>query len=151
MIAKKSLRRWVNWWLRCVRRSGRARGFWSVVELRKRIYGAVVVKVSSGRIRGAVERVRGLRERQEARLAGVVIPGGGGGSRFHDRRARAGSKGRALRDFAALCLLAVSCGISRAVARTVTRNFEPAARKMTGVRWSHLMHPMNQVHKMSDS
>ena len=34
-------------------------GFWSVVELRKRIYGAVVVKVSSGRIRGAVERVRG--------------------------------------------------------------------------------------------
>lgn len=108
-------------------------------------------KVSSGRIRGAVERVRGLRERQEARLAGVVIPGGGGGSRFHDRRARAGSKGRALRDFAALCLLAVSCGISRAVARTVTRNFEPAARKMTGVRWSHLMHPMNQVHKMSDS
>ena len=108
-------------------------------------------KVSSGRIRGAVERVRGLRERQEARLAGVVIPGGGGGSRFHDRRARAGSKGRALRDFAALCTRAVSGGNSRAVARTVTRNFEPAARKMTGVRWSHLMHPMNQVHKMTKS
>lgn len=35
---------------------------------------AVVVKVSSGWIRGAVERVRSLRERQEARLAGVVIP-----------------------------------------------------------------------------
>lgn len=83
--------------------------------------------------------------------SGSCHPRGGGGSRFHDRRARAGSKGRALRDFAALCLLAVSCGISRAVARTVTRNFEPAARKMTGVRWSHLMHPMNQVHKMSDS
>ncbi len=85
------------------------------------VCGAVVVKVSSGWIRGAVERVRGLRERQEARLAGVVIPGGGGGSRFHDRRARAGSKGRALRDFAALCLLAVSRGISRAEARTMTR------------------------------
>ena len=28
---------------------------------------------------------------------------------------------------------------------------EPAARKMTGVRWSHLMHPMNQVHKMTNS
>lgn len=36
---------------------------------------AVVVKVSSGWIRGAVERVRSLRERQETRLAGVVIPG----------------------------------------------------------------------------
>ena len=30
-------------------------------------------------------------------------------------------------------------------------NFEPLARKMTGVRWSHLMHRMNQVHKMSTS
>ena len=30
-------------------------------------------------------------------------------------------------------------------------NFEPLARKMTGVRWSHLMHRMNQVHKMSNS
>lgn len=60
--------------MRCVRRSGRARGFWSVVELRERICGAVVVKASSGWIRSAIERVRGLRERREARLAGVVIP-----------------------------------------------------------------------------
>lgn len=30
-------------------------------------------------------------------------------------------------------------------------NFETLARKMTGVRWSHLMHRMNQVHKMSNS
>ena len=64
--------------------------------------------------------------------------------------ALAGSRPRASR-FRGAGALAVSCGISRAVARTVTRNFELAARKMTGVRWSHLMHSMNQVHKMSDS
>ena len=98
---------------------------------------------------------QGLRERQKAeavkRLYGAILEAVAGVSRFHDRRARAGSRGRALRVFAALCLLAVVCGISRAEARTMTRNFEPLARKMTGVRWSHLMHSMNQVHKMSDS
>ena len=65
--------------------------------------------------------------------------------------ALAGSRSRALRLFAALVPWRSHDGISRAVARTVTRNFELAARKMTGVRWSHLMHSMNQVHKMSDS
>ncbi|WP_304193966.1 hypothetical protein, partial [Rothia mucilaginosa] len=30
-------------------------------------------------------------------------------------------------------------------------NFEPLARKMTGVRWSHLMHSMTQVFILSDS
>lgn len=49
------------------------------------------------------------------------------------------------------CLLAVVCGISRAEARTVTRNFEPLARKMTNVNRSHLMHSMNPVHILSDS
>lgn len=42
-------------------------------------------------------------------------------------------------------------GQAAGVARTVTRNFELAARKMTGVRWSHLMHPMNQGFILSDS
>lgn len=57
----------------------------------------------------------------------------------------------ALRVFAALCLLAVVCGISRAEARTVTRNFEPLARKMTDARRSHLMHSMNPVHILNGS
>ena len=30
-------------------------------------------------------------------------------------------------------------------------NFEPLARKMTGVRWSHLMHSMTQGFILSDS
>lgn len=88
-------------------------GFLVCGEVVQAGFCAVAVKVSSGWIRGALECVRGLREWQEARLAGVVIPEGVG-SRFHDRRARAGSRGRALRVFAALCLLAVSGGISRA-------------------------------------
>ena len=49
------------------------------------------------------------------------------------------------------CLLAVVCGISRAEARTVTRNFEPLARKMTNVNRSHLMHSMTQGFILSDS
>lgn len=64
---------------------------------------------------------------------------------------RGQAAGRALRVFAALCLLAVVCGISRAEARTVTRNFEPLARKMTDARRSHLMHPMTQGFILSDS
>lgn len=116
-----------------------------MAELRERICSAGVVKVLSGWIRGAVERVRGLRERQEARLAGAVIPEGVG-SRFHDRRARAGSRGRALRVFAALCLLAVSGGISRAKARTSGRIFvaknSPHGRKMTPPDLPHLMQCM---------
>lgn len=97
-----------------------------------------------------MECVRGLRERQEARLAGVVIPEGVG-SRFHDRRARAGSRGRALRVFAALCLLAVSGGISRANSADRDANFEPLARKMTAVRRSHLMHSVTQGFILTDS
>ena len=75
-----------------------------MVELWGRIYGAAVVKVSSGLIRGAVERVRGLRERQKVRLAGVVIPGladgmfsRARGSRFHNRRAGRQQRPRASR------------------------------------------------------
>lgn len=68
---------------------------------------------------------QGLREWQEAEavkaLYGENLEAVAGLSRFHDRDARAGSRGRALRVFAALCLLAVVCGISRAEARTVTR------------------------------
>lgn len=84
------------------------------------------------------------------RLCGAILEAVAGVSRFHDRRAEQAA-GRTLRDLRRWCLLAVACGISRAEARTMTRNFEPLARKMTGVRWSHLMHSMNQVHKMSDS
>lgn len=73
------------------------------MELWGRIYSAVVVKVSSGLIRGAVERVRGPRERQKVRLAGVVIPGlqmgrlAALGVRDSTIDALAGSRSRALR------------------------------------------------------
>lgn len=63
-----------------------------------------------------------------------------GVSRFHDRDARAGSRDRALRVFAALCLLAVVCGISRANSADRDAKIEPAARKMTDAKRSHLMH-----------
>lgn len=85
------------------------------------------------------------------RLCGAILEAVAGVSRFHDPTRRAGSKAARFAILRRWCLLAVACGISRAEARTMTRNFEPLARKMTGVRWSHLMHSMNQVHKMSDS
>ena len=71
-------------------------------------------------------------------------------SRFHDRRAEQAA-GRALRDFAAWCLLAVACGISRANRADRDAKIEPAARKMASVKRSHLMHSMNQVFILSDS
>jgi hypothetical protein len=90
---------------------------------------------------------QGLRERQEARLVGVVIPELADGTFSRARvflrdstiDALAGSRPRASR-FRGSGALAVSCGISRAIRADRDANFEPAARKMTGVRWSHLMH-----------
>ena len=59
--------------------------------------------------------------------------------------------GRALRVFAAL----VPAGgrVWKLARRSADHDakIEPAARKMTGVRWSHLMHPMNQGFILSDS
>lgn len=156
--------------MRCVRRSGRARGFWSVVELRERICGAVVVKVSSGWIRSAIERVRGLRERREARLAGVVIPAFADGTfsraRGFPSRVRqvlrdstidalVGSRGRALRFFRGSGALAVSCGFSRTFVRTLDRIFSrkisPEGRKNAGSQPSHLMHSVSRVYILSHS
>lgn len=87
---------------------------------------------------------QGLRERQEARLAGAVIPGNLGRvlGKFEiprSRRAGRQQRPRASR-FRGSGALAVVCGISRAGARTVARNFEPLARKMTDAKRSHLMH-----------
>lgn len=94
----------------------------------------MVVKDSSEWVRGAVECVRaliggcrGLGEggKAEAVKAAmrVILEAVEGVSRFRDRRAGAGSRQQAARFafFAALCLLAVVRGISRAEARTMTR------------------------------
>lgn len=64
---------------------------------------------------------------------------------------RGQAAGRALRVFAALCLLAVVCGISRAIRADRDAKIEPAARKMTDARRSHLMHSMTQGFILSDS
>ena len=98
--------------------------FWSVVELRERICGASVGEFRAGGF-VALWSVPGAERTAEGGSGEASVWGDSGSckgvSRFHDRRARAGSRGRALRVFAALCLLAVVCGISRAEARTVTR------------------------------
>lgn len=64
---------------------------------------------------------------------------------------RGQAAGRALRVFAAL----VPAGgrVWNLARRGADRdaNFELAARKMTGVRWSHLMHSMTQGFILSDS
>ena len=71
------------------------------------------------RLGGFVERVRGLRERLEARLAGVVILELADGTFSRARGfsfaidALAGSRGRALRVFAALVPWRSHDGISR--------------------------------------
>lgn len=98
---------------------------------------------------------QGLRERQEAEAVKAAVWGDSGGCSgvFRDSTiaTRGQAAGRALRVFAALCLLAVVCGISRAGARTVTRNFEPLARKMTDAKRSHLMHRVSQVFILTNS
>lgn len=86
-----------------------------------------------GEFRWRCGACQGLRERQEARLAGAVIPGNLGRvlGKFEiprSRRAGRQQRPRASR-FRGSGALAVVCGISRAEARTVTRNFEPLARK----------------------
>lgn len=92
------------------------------------ICGAVVEMVERVRLGGFVERVRGLRERLEARLAGVVILeladgtfsrargfsfASATGLRDSTIDALAGSRGRALRVFAALVPWRSHDGISR--------------------------------------
>lgn len=85
------------------------------------------------------------------RLCGAILEAVRG--RFRDSTIRRAEQaaGRALRDFAAL----VPAGgrVWNLARRSADRdaNFEPAARKMTNVKRSHLMHPMNQVHKMTNS
>lgn len=64
---------------------------------------------------------------------------------------RGQAAGRTLRVFAALV---PAGGHAWKLARRSAdhdANFEPLARKMTGVRWSHLMHSMNQGFILSDS
>ena len=75
MVSEKSLRRWTNAELERVRKVWAVVSSRSVVELRGRICGAVVVKVSSGWICGAMERVRALM-------------GAGAGQRASGRRRR---------------------------------------------------------------
>lgn len=98
---------------------------------------------------------QGLREWQEAEAVKVSVWGESGGcsGRFEIPRSRRAGQaaGRALRVFAAL----VPAGgrVWNLARRSADRDakIEPAARKMTGVRRSHLMHPMNQVFILSDS
>lgn len=136
--------------------------FWFVVELWKRIYGAAVVKVSSGLIRGAVERVRGLRERQKVRLAGVVIPGladgmfsRARGSRFHNRRAGRQQESRASLDSRLLVPWRSHDGISRTSCghpgAFLARKNSPHGQKMTPPDLPHLMHPVSPVHILTNS
>lgn len=72
MVSEKSLRRWTNAELERVRKVWAVVSFWSVVELRERICGASVGEFRAGGF-WRCGACQGLRERQEARLAGVVI------------------------------------------------------------------------------
>ena len=96
-----------------------------------------------------------LREWQEAEAVKASVwgePGGCSGRfRVSTIDAQEQAAGRALRVFAALV---PAGGRAWNLARRSADHdakIEPAARKMKGVRWSHLMHSMNQVHKMSNS
>ena len=122
---------------------------------------AVVVKVSSGWIRGAVERVRSLRERQEARLAGVVIPELADGTFSRARGFRdstidalAGSRPRASLDSRLWCLGGLMME-SRALCADIRAHFvaknSPHGRKMTPPDLPHLLHPVSPVHILSYS
>lgn len=68
---------------------------------------------------------QGLREWQEAEaarlLCGAILEAIRGRFEIPRSDAQSRQQGRALRVFAAWCLLAVACGISRAEARTMTR------------------------------
>lgn len=129
--------------------------------------GGMVERVRLG---GFVERVRGLRARQESRLAGVVIPeladgtfsrargfsfASATGLRDSTIDALAGSRGRALRVFAALVPWRSHDGISRTSCghpgAFLARKNSPHGRKMTPPDLPHLLHPVSPVHKMSDS
>lgn len=102
-----------------------------------------------------MERVRGLRERQEADAVKASVRGDSGGCSgcFEIPRSRRAGRQQAAR-FAFFAALVPACGrVWNLARRSADRDakIEPAARKMTDARRSHLMHPMNQVHKMTDS
>ena len=84
------------------------------------------------------------------RLCGAILEAVAGVSRFHDRRAEQAA-GRTLRDFAALVPAGGRVWNLARRGADHDANFEPLARKMTGVRWSHLMHSMTQGFILSDS
>ena len=101
-------------------RAGEAVALWSVSGAERAAEGAAYRELSSQGEDGTFSRARVF-------LRDSTID------------ALAGSRPRASR-FRGSGALAVSCGISRAIRADRDANFEPAARKMTGVRWSHLMH-----------
>ena len=144
MVSEKSLRRWTNAELERVRKVWAVVGFWSGLEScgsgfvarrwsRFRAGEAVALWSVSG-----AERAAG-----GARLSEVYLGDSGGCSGvFRDSTIDAleQAAGRALRDFAALV---PACGRVWNLARRSADHdakIEPSARKMTGVRWSHLMH-----------
>lgn len=78
------------------------------------------------------------------------------GSRFHNRRARAGSRGRALRVIRGSVPAGGLMMESRALRADIRAHFWREkipfmVEKMTPPDLPHLMHPVTQVYKMSDS
>ena len=126
-----------------------------MVELRgAAICGAMVVEVSSGgfvalwSVSGA-ERVA----RSGSGEASVWGDSGGYTGAFRDstiRRAEQAARPRASRFRGVVPAGGRVWNLARRGADH-DANFEPLARKMTGVRWSHLMHSMTQVFILSDS
>lgn len=85
--------------------------------------------------------------------ASVCGDSGGCSGRFEiprSRRAGRQQRPRASLDSRLWCLGGRVWNLARRGADRDAK-IEPAARKMANVRRSHLMHPMNQVHKMSHS
>lgn len=107
----------VRWWNG---RAGEAVALWSVSGAERAAEGALIGNC----------RPRAKMGRLAALGSFFVIP----------QSTRWQAAGRALRFFRGSGALAVSCGITRAIRADRDAIFEPAARKMTGVRWSHLMH-----------
>lgn len=85
------------------------------------------------------------------RLCGAILEAVRG--RFRDSTIRRAEQaaGRTLRDFAALVPAGGRVWNLARRGADHDANFAALARKMTGVRWSHLMHSMTQVFILSDS
>lgn len=91
------------------------------------------------------------RERQEVRLAGAVIPGDGAVFEIpRSTRESRQQKPRASRFRGSVPAGGRVWNLARRSADHDAK-IEPAARKMTGVRWSHLLHPVSPVHILSYS